>query len=95
MDGLRSRFVTSRHDRRPSRRNSRCHDERLSHAEFVAMGKAEGGGSGWATLAWSPRDRRLINCWAADHTTNLAGGQPISSSTCMSMPITWIMGQGR
>jgi Fe-Mn family superoxide dismutase len=20
---------------------------------------------------------RLINCWAADHTTNLAGGQPV------------------
>ena len=46
-------------------------------AEFVAMGKAEGGGSGWVILAWSPRDRHLINCWAADHTTNLAGGQPI------------------
>ena len=46
-------------------------------AEFIAMGKAEGGGSGWVILAWSPRDWRLINCWAADHTTNLAGGQPI------------------
>src|SRR5882672_9986948 len=46
-------------------------------SEFVAMGKAEGGGSGWVILAYSPRDRRLINCWAADHTTNLAGGQPI------------------
>ena len=46
-------------------------------AEFVAMGKAEGGGSGWVILAWSPRDKRLINTWAADHTTNLAGGQPI------------------
>lgn len=46
-------------------------------AEFVAIGKAEGGGSGWVSLAWSPRDKRLINCWAADHTTNLAGGQPI------------------
>jgi superoxide dismutase, Fe-Mn family len=46
-------------------------------AEFVAMGKAEGGGSGWVVLAWSPRDKRLINCWAADHTTNLAGGQPV------------------
>jgi Fe-Mn family superoxide dismutase len=46
-------------------------------AEFVAMGKAEGGGSGWVILAWNPRDRRLINCWAADHTTNLAGGEPI------------------
>jgi Fe-Mn family superoxide dismutase len=46
-------------------------------AEFVAMGKAEGGGSGWVLLAWNPRDKRLINTWAADHTMNLAGGQPI------------------
>jgi Fe-Mn family superoxide dismutase len=46
-------------------------------AEFVAMGKAERGGSGWVILAWSPREKRLINAWAADHTTNLAGGQPI------------------
>jgi Fe-Mn family superoxide dismutase len=46
-------------------------------AEFVAMGKAQGGGSGWVILAWSPRDKRLINTWAADHTTNMAGGQPI------------------
>jgi Fe-Mn family superoxide dismutase len=46
-------------------------------AEFVAMGKAEGGGSGWVLLTWNPRDKRLINTWAADHTMNLAGGQPI------------------
>src|SRR5258707_395237 len=45
--------------------------------EFVAMGKAEGGGSGWVLLTWSPHDKRLINTWAADHTTTLAGGQPI------------------
>jgi Fe-Mn family superoxide dismutase len=45
--------------------------------EFVAMGKAEGGGSGWVVLNWDPRDKRLVNAWAADHTTNLAGGQPI------------------
>src|SRR5262249_2879988 len=37
-------------------------------AEFVAMGKAEGGGSGWVILAYSPRDKRLVNQWAADHT---------------------------
>lgn len=47
------------------------------HAEFVAMGKAEGGGSGWVLLTWDPRDKRLVNAWAADHTTTLAGGQPI------------------
>jgi Fe-Mn family superoxide dismutase len=46
-------------------------------AEFIAMGKAEGGGSGWVLLTWSPHDKRLINTWAADHTTTLAGGQPI------------------
>jgi len=46
-------------------------------AEFSAMGKAQGGGSGWVLLTWSPRDRKLVNQWAMDHTTNLAGGQPI------------------
>ena len=46
-------------------------------AEFMAMGKALGGGSGWVLLAWSPRDDRLVNQWAADHTTTLAGGRPI------------------
>jgi superoxide dismutase len=43
-------------------------------AEFVAIGKAEGGGSGWVLLTWSPRDKRLVNTWAADHATTLAGG---------------------
>jgi superoxide dismutase, Fe-Mn family len=46
-------------------------------AEFSAMGKAEGGGSGWVILAYSPRDKRLVNQWAADHTTTLAGGRPV------------------
>lgn len=45
--------------------------------EFVAMGKAEGGGSGWVILSYSPRDKRLVNQWAADHTTTLAGGRPV------------------
>ena len=45
--------------------------------EFSAMGKAEGGGSGWVLLMYSPRDKRLINQWAADHTTTLAGGRPV------------------
>ena len=46
-------------------------------AEVVAMGKAEGGGSGWVVLNWDRRDKRLVNAWAADHTTTLAAGQPI------------------
>lgn len=45
--------------------------------EFAAMGKAIGGGSGWILLTYSPRDKRLINQWAADHTTAIAGGRPI------------------
>jgi Fe-Mn family superoxide dismutase len=46
-------------------------------AEFSAMGKAEGGGSGWVILSYSPRDGRLVNQWAADHTTTLAGARPV------------------
>ena len=45
--------------------------------QFIAMGKALGGGSGWVLLTYSPRDKRLINAWASDHTTTLAGGHPI------------------
>ena len=46
-------------------------------AEFVAMGKAMGGGSGWVLLTYSHRDRRLVNQWAADHIHSMAGGTPI------------------
>ena len=46
-------------------------------SEFVAMGKAQGGGSGWVILTYSERDKRLVNAWAADHTTTIAGGEPI------------------
>ncbi|HEX8058003.1 MAG TPA: Fe-Mn family superoxide dismutase [Novosphingobium sp.] len=46
-------------------------------AEFSAMGKALGGGSGWVLLTYSHRDKRLVNQWAADHTHVLAGGTTI------------------
>ena len=46
-------------------------------AEFIAMGKALGGGSGWVLLSWSPRDGKLVNQWAPDHCHTLAGGTPI------------------
>lgn len=46
-------------------------------AEFAAMGKALGGGSGWVLLTWSRRDGRLVNSWAADHTMTLADGAPL------------------
>jgi Fe-Mn family superoxide dismutase len=46
-------------------------------AEFTAMAKAMGGGSGWALLSWSAREGRLVNHWAADHAHLLAGATPI------------------
>ena len=61
-------------------------DEALKHdfasvdrwrSEFVGMGKALRGGSGWVLLTYSHRDRRLVNQWAADHTHALAGATPI------------------
>ena len=64
----------------PGLRDALAHDfgsfERW-RAEFVAMGKALGGGSGWVLLSWSPRDRKLVNQWASDHCHTLAGGKPI------------------
>lgn len=47
------------------------------HSEFIAMGKALGGGSGWVLLSWSARDSKLINQWASDHCHTLAGGTPV------------------
>ena len=46
-------------------------------AEFTALGKAEGGGSGWVILTYSHHLKRLVNSWAADHSTTLAGGRPV------------------
>ena len=46
-------------------------------AEFTAMGKALGGGSGWVLLQYQHRDKRLVNQWANDHTMALAGATPL------------------
>jgi superoxide dismutase, Fe-Mn family len=46
-------------------------------SEFVAMANALAGGSGWVLLSHAPRDRRLVNQSAADHSQTLAGGIPI------------------
>src|SRR4029077_12245995 len=35
--------------------------------QFVAMGKALGGGSGWVLLTYSPRDKKLVNQWAGPY----------------------------
>ena len=45
--------------------------------EFIALGKAQGGGSGWVLLSFQPREGTLVNQWAADHCHALAGGIPI------------------
>ena len=45
--------------------------------QFVALSMAMRGGSGWALLAWSARENRLCNHWAADHTNVPAGATTI------------------
>jgi superoxide dismutase, Fe-Mn family len=46
-------------------------------AEFTAMGRALGGGSGWVLLSYVPRDGRLVNQFATDHSQSIAGAIPI------------------
>ena len=41
------------------------------------MANALPGGSGWVLLVYVPRDRRLMNQYAADHSQTIAGGIPI------------------
>ncbi len=45
--------------------------------EFVAMGRALAGGSGWVVLTFLAREGRLVNQWASDHSQALAGGVPL------------------
>jgi Fe-Mn family superoxide dismutase len=47
-------------------------------SEFVAMGKAQAGGSGWVILTYCPRDKRLVNAWAGTVRVNsiLPAGAP-------------------
>src|SRR5476649_494813 len=46
-------------------------------AEFRAMAGALAGGSGWVLLTWVPRDGRLINQYATDHSQAAAGAIPV------------------
>ena len=46
-------------------------------SEFVAMGLALSGGSGWVVLVYIPRDGRLVNQYASEHSQAIAGGIPI------------------
>ena len=45
--------------------------------EFIAMGNALAGGSGWVVLVYLPRDRRLVNQYATEDNQAVAGGIPI------------------
>src|SRR5215831_4026426 len=46
-------------------------------AEFRAMGYALGGGSGWVVLSYLPRDARLLNQYASEHSQSVASGVPV------------------
>jgi len=41
------------------------------------MGNALAGGSGWVLLVYLPRNRRLLNQYAAEHSQAVAGGIPL------------------
>jgi Fe-Mn family superoxide dismutase len=45
--------------------------------QFIALASTFAGGSGWALLTHVPRDGRLINQSASDHSQNISGGIPI------------------
>jgi Fe-Mn family superoxide dismutase len=45
--------------------------------QFRAMGYALGGGSGWVVLTYVPRDRLLLNQYAAEHSQSAVSGVPI------------------
>jgi Fe-Mn family superoxide dismutase len=45
--------------------------------EFIALAGALAGSSGWVLLTYVPRDARLINHTATDHSQSIAGGIPI------------------
>ena len=45
--------------------------------QFRAMGYALGGGSGWVVLTYIPRDRILLNQYAAEHSQAAVSGVPI------------------
>ena len=45
--------------------------------EFIDLAEALGGEAGWIVLTYVPRDHRLMNVSAMDHTQSIAGGIPI------------------
>ena len=45
--------------------------------EFMTLAEALAGGSGWVLLTYIPRDGRLVNQSATDHSQSISGGIPI------------------
>jgi superoxide dismutase, Fe-Mn family len=45
--------------------------------EFIALAEGLAGGSGWVLLTYVPRDARLVNQIATDHSQSISGGIPI------------------
>ena len=45
--------------------------------EFIALGEGSAGDCGWVLLTYVPRDGRLINQYAAEHSQAVASGVPI------------------
>jgi superoxide dismutase, Fe-Mn family len=45
-------------------------------------------------LTYSPRSKRLINQWAADHTTTLADGRPVLALDMYEHGIVTLSGSG-
>ncbi len=63
----------------------------LWQAEFTAMGKALGGGSGWVLLTYSPRDARLVNQWLPTTPIRWLARRRSWRWICTSTPTTWTM----
>jgi Fe-Mn family superoxide dismutase len=63
---------------RTGRRACRCAGARFRQCRSLARRvRRDGQGRGRRLGLGHLGMERLINCWAADHTTNLAGGQPV------------------
>ncbi len=81
LEGLSERLIVSHYENNyggaVKRLNAIAERPAAWQTQFTAMGKALGGGSGWVVLAYSARDGKLVNQWAADHTHSLAGAVPI------------------
>ena len=45
--------------------------------DFKLTGQSLSGGSGWVVLAYSARDKSMVNVWSSDHQVTLAAGQPL------------------